>query len=123
MQRENAVQQMVVGRKSVVEGVARNARHNAIAKHGAEKGVLTSGTGWIEERERSIRDRQIDAEVGAGDKLAVVDLCDRNGLCGEQYRNIRIGDAAVLLDAIDGRPVNNVIAYCLNKAAEIQLCH
>src|SRR5665647_2084609 len=113
----------MIGRKSVMEGVAWHLQNFSFAQAGAQKSILSSGSRGIIERKNTAIIGKVDTQISAGDEFGFVCLLHLLGIVAGQYVGIGIGYAAIFHNGFQGIPVDDIIADRLNKRTKICFSH
>ena len=120
---EDALEEVIIGRESIMERVAWHAQYCSLGQAGAQERILSSRSWRVVERENAEGIRQVDTQVGAGYELGTVDFGYFHGAITGQYLSIRIGHATVAHNGLNVIPVENVIADGFYEGPEIRLSH
>ena len=116
---QDAVHQVAVCRKSVMECITRYAQDLAVAKARTEECVFSPGTRRIIERIYSWRLCKINTQIGSRYELCMVYFLNFFRFIIRQDFDVGIGGAAIFHEGGYIIPINNVIADSFYKQTEI----
>ncbi len=101
-----------------MEGIAWYPVDSLILQQGGQERILSPCPRRIEKRQRFPRVFEIDAKVCTGNELTSAKQRHIHRLVSGQHLCRGIGDAAGLHQRFDARPVDDIVADRLDKAAE-----